>query len=359
MTQATDIPPFGQKGAYVFHAPAKVNLYLHVTGKRADGYHLLDSLVVFTDLCDWVSLTPNTKTPSDASSSPPISSSSLSSPLCIIEGEHAQDLIDAQHEHPDNSVIRAARMMADYFSQNTDSLIFHLHKNIPIKAGLGGGSSDGATTIRALCHFWGTAYDQAIKTPALWEIARTLGADVPMCLYGKPARIRGIGEHIDPVSITPPLYILLANPRIPCSTRTIFQDFAFDPIKNEEDNASTIPPIWEDFESLIAFLQTTRNDLTHIAVRHVPVIHDVLQALNALPQAHCARMSGSGSTCFALFPSHTDLKQAKEILVKQNPKWWIQETRTITHEHYSKSSCAFTSDSNERSFIDKDLSHNS
>ncbi len=187
-------------------APAKINLYLHITGKHADGYHLLDSLMVFTDIADAI-----TAEKADAIT-------------LRVSGEFADNSGDIS----DNIVIKAARALADSAGVKAGASI-SLQKNIPVGAGLGGGSSDAAATLRLLNTLWGINYSDE----KLAQIGLTLGADVPFCLYGRPAFVSGIGEVIGAAPDLPQFWILLANPRKVLSTKDVFTQSAIDFIKKQ------------------------------------------------------------------------------------------------------------------------------
>lgn len=267
-------------------APAKINLTLHVTGRRSDGYHLLDSLVVFADTGDVVTIHP---------------SRSLS--LSIV-GPYAADVPSG----PDNLVLRAARLTG------TSGAALTLNKRLPVAAGLGGGSSDAAAALRGLAEFGGLA----VPDPATQA---TLGADVPVCLLAKPSRMRGIGEILDPVSDVPPVWFVLANPGIALPTPQVFA--ALDQRCN-----APMPqhlPAWPDAPALIAWLAQMRNDLEPPAIGCAPVIGDVLAALAATEGCRLARMSGSGSSCFGLFEHQPAARRAAALLAARHPNWWITE----------------------------------
>ena len=290
-----------RKAGVAAFAPAKVNLWLRVTGRREDGYHLLDSLVVFAEAGDVVHVAP---------------AAALS---LLVDGPFAA----AVPEGEDNLVLRAATMLRDAAARHPHPLpqgegqgegVFtamganlHLTKALPPASGIGGGSSDAAATLRALTHLW--ALD-----PALGErIAPGLGADVPVCLRAEPCRMRGIGEVLEPVPTLPDCGIVLANPKIPLETRSVFA------ARGGPFSAPFPPGSWADAAALAAEIRAAGNDLRQAAISLCPAVADVLGALAALPGALCAEMSGSGATCFALFGSAAAARQAAATLPAA---WW-------------------------------------
>lgn len=259
-------------------APAKVNLTLHVTGQRADGYHLLDSLVVFADLGDHLTLTPG-----------PELSLNVTGPFA--EGVPGDDR---------NLVWRAA-VLAGWTGA------IHLDKHLPHGGGIGGGSSDAAAILRAL----GARHDASI-----------LGADVPVCLAAKATRMSGIGEQLAPVAQAPQWAAVLVNPGVHVPTPQVFKA-----LQDKTQAPMTDPPAggigdlpWLDW------LRQQRNDLEAPAIALCPVIQQVKEALSACAGAALVRMSGSGSTCFALFDSHPSAATAAARISTAHPGWWCVAT---------------------------------
>lgn len=268
-------------------APAKVNLALHVTGRRADGYHLLDTLVVFPDLGDRLSLSPG---------------EGLTFGL---SGPFAWALAD----EPDNLVLRAARALAGDRRLGTH---IALEKNLPVAAGLGGGSADAAAALRGLARLWGEG--QA----ALPGIAASLGADVPMCLASRPARAQGIGEHLSHLPRLPQAHLVLVNPGIPVPTAEVFQRLP------RADNPPLPEPAWSSFASFVVALAGARNDLEAPSIDRCPEIARVLSALGACKSCALARMSGSGATCFGLFERAAEAEAARARIRAAEPGWWAE-----------------------------------
>lgn len=272
-------------------APAKINLYLHVLGRRADGYHLIDSLIGFADIGDRLTARP---------------AAALSLEL---GGPEAAGLAGSG---PDNLVLRAARLLSDRALIRTGAAL-HLEKNLPVASGIGGGSSDAAAAMRALCRLWGVAIDEA----TLSRLGAGLGADVPVCLLAHAAWVGGIGEQVEPAPALPPAGIVLANPRTPLPTAAVFAAR-----RGRFGDAGRFAPMPQDAAGLAAALQSRGNQLTEAAVGRVPQIGRVLEALARLPGALIARMSGSGATCFALFADRTLAEAARTRLAAAEPLWW-------------------------------------
>ena len=264
-------------------APAKINLTLHVTGQRDDGYHLLDSLVVFAaDVGDRVRVMP-----ADAVS--------LEVTGPIAEGVPVDET---------NLVVKAANLFEL-------PVAITLEKHLPMAAGLGGGSSDAAATLFAMADLTGNTH--------LPEGAAELGADVRVCLARQAARMRGIGDEVQPVEGLPELFAVLANPGVEVSTPEVFAA-----LENKHNLAMPKRiPRWRGAWSALDWIAKQRNDLEDPARKIAPVIGDVLDALRALDGARFARMSGSGATCFALFEERAEADMAAEALSEAHPGWWV------------------------------------
>lgn len=272
-------------------APAKINLTLHVTGRRSDGYHLLDSLVAFADIGDEITAAPAPKT-----------SLTVSGPMA--EGVPT----DAS-----NLVVKAARHL-----DPNKSASLHLNKTLPPASGIGGGSSDAAATLRALSKLWNVP----LPTP---QDTLSLGADLPVCLRAVAQRMSGIGEDLALLPSLPPCDILLVNPGVHVATPSIFKALT------SRDNAP-MPrklPTWNSVQELAEWLNTQRNDLEEPAIKLAPVIEKVLEAL-AGTDALFSRMSGSGATCFALFPQDSlSAEKAAQEIKASHPDWWVQSGKLI------------------------------
>ena len=270
-------------------ARAKVNLWLNVVGRRADGFHLLDSLVAFTDLADGIEVAPASD----------LSLEIVGPGAAALEGDDVAD----------NLVLRAARLLAGRAGVAPRAAL-RLTKRIPVAAGLGGGSADAAATLRALVDLWRIAMPEE----ELFDLAASLGADVPMCLAGRPAMATGIGERLAPAPRLPDCAILLVNPGVALPTPAVFRarvgDFA---------PGLPIESGWPDLAAFAADLARRGNDLTAAAISLQPAVADVLDRLWRTDGVAHAAMSGSGATCFGLFASTDAAQRAASHLPDA---WW-------------------------------------
>ena len=280
-------------------APAKVNLYLHVIGRRADGYHLLDSLIAFADIGDTI-----TAAPADALA-------------LTVDGPEAAEIAGLGD---DNLVFRAARLLKERGRIEAGAAL-HLEKRLPAAGGIGGGSSDAAAVLRALSYLW----DRQLDNEALAALALELGADVPACLAARPVWVGGIGEELQPAPFLPAAGIVLANPRRPLLTADVFRRWA-----GPFSSAARFEPVPADAARLVAALNSRHNDLTEAAVALAPEIGAVLDRLVELPGALLARMSGSGATCFALFADRAAALAAGRALAAAEPGWWTAAGALLT-----------------------------
>jgi 4-diphosphocytidyl-2-C-methyl-D-erythritol kinase len=271
-------------------AAAKINLYLHITGRRADGYHFVDSLVGFADIGDR------------------LSARSAASLTLAVSGARAAELGAGE----DNLVLRAARLLAGHAGIAPNAAI-HLEKNLPVAAGLGGGSSDAAAALRALASLWRVTIGEA----ALRRLGLALGADLPICLHAGPSWVGGIGEEVEPAPDLPAAGILLVNPGRKLSTAAVFaaRDGPFGA-------PARFSPMPADAAGLAWALAPHGNDLTRAAIGLVPEIAAVLATLAGLGGALLARMSGSGASCFALFSDRATAEAARTQLAAARPQWW-------------------------------------
>jgi len=281
-------------------ARAKVNLYLHVTGRRADGYHLLDSLVVFAETGDLLRVDP-------------AAALSLS-----IDGPFAAGLRDM----PDNLVLRAAEGLRPLMNVRAGARLT-LTKNLPVASGIGGGSADAAAALLLLKAYW-TQTGGCVEPDSsmLAALALKLGADVPVCLHGRPCFMGGIGEEITPAIIPSGGHLLLVNPGLPTATPAIFK---------MRQGPFSAPARWDqatgerlrDASDLATLLAERRNDLTVPAIVAVPMIADVLEAIAALDGVLLARLSGSGATCFGLFADAEKAAAGAAKIRMRKPSWWV------------------------------------
>ena len=267
-------------------APAKVNLFLHVTGRRADGYHDLDSLAVFPGAADQ------------------LTAEAAAALTLDLVGPFGAGLAG----EPDNLVLRAARALAARAGIQAGARLV-LHKHLPVASGIGGGSADAAAALRVLSRLW----DVSLPDADMHAIASRLGADVPVCLASLPARMAGVGVCLGPAPALPPLGMVLVNPRVAVSTPAVFQARTgpFSPL-------ARLPQSWPDMDAMVAGLAETANDLEAPAARLCPEIAGVLAWLRAQPGCRLARMSGSGATCFGLFPPSASAAVARTAPAD----WW-------------------------------------
>jgi 4-diphosphocytidyl-2-C-methyl-D-erythritol kinase len=278
------------------HAPAKVNLALHVTGQRADGYHLLDTLVVFTRAGDRIRIRPAER---DSFS---------------IEGPYAHALAG----DGDNLVTRARDAVRERHGRH-DPVEIVLEKYLPIASGIGGGSSDAAATVRGLSRLWNLpSQDREIAVSML-----ALGADMPMCLAARTLRAQGVGEMLTPVASFPEVGMVLANPGVAVPTPTIFRALA-----DRCNPPLPALPHAPDFSALVDWLEGTRNDLEGAARSIAPEIDATFGALREAG-AVFARMSGSGATCFGLFASPAEAEAAAQTIAASQPAWYVKATTTL------------------------------
>jgi 4-diphosphocytidyl-2-C-methyl-D-erythritol kinase len=272
-------------------APAKVNLFLHVTGRRDDGYHLLDSLAVFGPVEDTLEAAP----------APTLSLS--------VEGPFGAALADES----DNLVLRAARALAEAMAGDGPrrGAALRLTKRLPVASGIGGGSADAAAALRLLDRLWGLGFG----AERLAVLAAALGADVPVCVRSRPTRMGGVGEELSPAPALPECGLLLANPGVALATAAVFRART----GGFSATAAALPRAWADAAGMARDLRALNNDLQAPAVALCPVVGEVLAALGALPGCLMARMSGSGATCFGLFANAAGAHRASDMLPAT---WW-------------------------------------
>jgi len=278
-------------------APAKVNLTLHVTGMRDDGYHLLDSLVVFADVGDELSATTT-----------PDLQLTLSGP-----GTNGVPTDGT------NLVMKAAEALRQ--ARNVDQgAAITLHKYLPTSAGIGGGSSDAATTLKILAQLW-----EVDPLPLDAPEVLALGADVPVCLRGpRPARMSGIGDVLADVGALPDAALVLVNPGVVVPTGAVFSGLA-----SKVNRAMRPMPEGLDFDGFVEWLTAQRNDLLGPALRIAPVIEDTLKKLRSMPQIAYASMSGSGATCFGIARNMSDARHVARALQLSFGDWWVAPAKIL------------------------------
>ncbi len=285
--------------AVVRVAPAKLNLTLRVVGRRADGYHELDSVVAFTALGDVVR------------------AHAADDITVALDGPFASALANAGPA-ADNLVLRAARALAGATAMARGARLT-LTKNLPIASGIGGGSADAAATLQALSALWGVTLERG----RLHALGLALGADLPVCLDGAPCRMQGIGETLRPLAGLAAAPVLLVNPGVPLAAAAVFRarTAAFS---TPLDAALAAPA---DAAALAALVRHGGNDLEAPARALLPAIGTVLEALRGAPGCLAAAMSGSGATCFGVFDRDETAALAAGYLRAAHPAWWVAPTR--------------------------------
>ncbi|WP_445220422.1 4-(cytidine 5'-diphospho)-2-C-methyl-D-erythritol kinase [Bradyrhizobium sp. Pa8] len=286
--------------ALIEEGRAKVNLSLRVVGRRADGYHDLESVVAFADCADQLTLEPGGELKLVATG-----------PLAAACGDTA-----------DNLVVKAARLLAEAVP-NLKLGAFALDKVLPVAAGIGGGSADAAAALRLLARLNNLSLDD----PRLQKVALATGADVPVCLVSRACDMTGVGEQLLPLAL-PSMPCVMVNPRVPVATKDVFQALG---LRNGEllVGATSVldAPAWPDEGASIAdwvdVLETVANDLEAPALRIEPVIGEVLEALRDSAGVKLARMSGSGATCFAIYGAANEAHAAAEKIRRDHPGWWV------------------------------------
>lgn len=275
---------------------AKLNLTLEVLGRRADGFHEIESLAAFASLGDEVELEPH------------------GALELKVEGPFAQAL------GGDNLILKAAKAALDMVPSLRLGR-FRLVKLLPVAAGLGGGSADAAAALRLIARANG-----GVPEAQLAELAPKLGSDVMVCLDSQPALIAGRGEKVEPVSGFPSCGVLLANPGLPLATEAVYAALRAAPLAAPPRHGAEKLDFQGDFAKLLDYARPRGNDLEAPAAQLVPAIRAVLAALVTLPAVGIARLSGSGPTCFALFVTEAEAKRAAATLAAEHPAWWIAAT---------------------------------
>lgn len=278
-------------------APAKVNLALHITGKRADGYHLMESLVAFSDIGDEIRIEP-------------AKNLSLS-----VEGKFAHLCGNVEN----NLVLKAAQLLQQVLSESQGAHIT-LIKHLPVGAGLGGGSSDAAMVAKMLLQFWAHIMPDTILIRHL----SALGADLAMCITAKPLIARGIGDEIEVLKAFPAIPILLVWPDTLLSTVDVYRRY-----QHEVRPIPSMPEATRDIHSLLQALAQTRNDLQHPAIACASHVAEALLALETLPQRPVVRMTGSGACCVAYFADASSADKAATYVEARYPHWWSKRASLL------------------------------
>ncbi|MCB2092117.1 MAG: 4-(cytidine 5'-diphospho)-2-C-methyl-D-erythritol kinase [Alphaproteobacteria bacterium] len=281
-------------------AAAKINLDLRITGRRDDGYHLLDSIVVFADIGDELTVERHKGLTLE-----------ISGPF--------SDGLDCG---PDNLIMKAAQL---FFKETAISpkVTFKLVKNLPVSSGIGGGSADAAAAIRLLLDL----YKPEISQQRIMELALEIGADVPVCLQSYSAQMCGIGERITPITIADDIYMLLVNPLKSVSTADVFKAYANSGQNFEREREIIKAPV--HIPLMLDILKDSTNSLEQAACAIESDIGEILKALDKTEGALISRMSGSGATCFSLYQTKEECTAAALKMRKFNKSWWVRETKII------------------------------
>ncbi|MGL9619705.1 4-(cytidine 5'-diphospho)-2-C-methyl-D-erythritol kinase [Bradyrhizobium sp. U531] len=286
--------------ALIEEGRAKVNLSLRVIGRRADGYHDLESVVAFADCADRLTLEPGGEL-----------RLATTGPLAAACGDTS-----------DNLVFKAAKLLAEAVP-NLKLGAFALDKVLPVAAGIGGGSADAAAALRLLARL----NDLSLDDPRLQKVALATGADVPVCLFSRACDMTGVGEQLLPLEL-PSMPCVMVNPRVPVATKDVFKELG---LRNGEllvgATAVLRAPAWPEqggsIADWVAVLEKVPNDLEAPALRIQPVIGEVLEALRASGGVKLARMSGSGATCFAIYGAANEAQAAADMIRREHPGWWV------------------------------------
>lgn len=279
-------------------AQAKVNLTLRVHGRRADGFHEIESLVVFAGVGDQLELSPG-------------GDLALST-----EGHFAEKLTD------NNLVLEAARMLCMH-CPGIRSGQFRLEKRLPVAAGLGGGSADAAAALRLLQRI----NAGKISTDEMFAVARELGSDVPACFASRSSMMRGRGEQLSPLSRSPELPAVLVNPRIELGAGEVYTAIDADPVSETFKPSTSVSAQFATIDDFVRFVRSTGNDLQPAAIKLAPAIDEVRSSITETEGCLAAQMSGSGPTCFGLYRTHDEARAAAQSLVRRHPDWWVVATQ--------------------------------
>ena len=309
-------------------APAKINLSLRIVGKREDGYHLLESLVVFAKYGDEIEVQPAKELSleiigefADALQNEPKEKNLVWRAAVALRRHCEEALADAAIQKSEENKGWIASCHATLAVRNAEVVRsgakITLTKNLPIGSGIGGGSADAAATLKALCQLW----KLDISPEELAEIGLKLGSDVPVCLYGKPAIMRGIGEIITPALPPAQKYIVLLNPLISLSTAEVFSSLR-EGVADEAIHKTN-----KDWIASASLRNDESNDLQPAAISKLPIIAEMLGSIKVTKNCKFAQMSGSGATCFGLYEIEIDAKNAAENLRKKYPQMWCVATR--------------------------------
>lgn len=305
------MPPLNE-GAAFEAAPAKVNLWLHVLGRRADGYHALDSLIVFADFGERVSAAAAT-----------VDTLEITGPEGAALRDEATRAPNAPNAPGRNLVLRAAENFRSRFGGG--HWAFTLEKHIPVAAGLGGGSADAAATLRLLARL----HEIDPADPALASIAGELGADVPVCLASRSSLVGGIGERLAPAEGLDGHWLVIVNPRVALPTTEVFRALDADPVGIDAPAPEAMrltPAAWR------ARIATARNDLAPPAMARAPVVTEAIDLIAGTAKCLAARMTGSGASVFGLYAGEDDARTARDRIATAQPDWWARAAQIASHD---------------------------
>ncbi len=287
-------------------APAKINLNLYITARRSDGYHTLNSYVTFADVGDVVEITPNDQLRFE------------------ITGQFAKSF-NGLDRFENNLVVRAALGLTKLVNKQPNVKIM-LEKNLPLGAGLGGGSADAAAVVWGLLRYWDIAVRDVERLDAF---LLSLGADIPVCFASCDAHVRGIGDVIGNAPLLPEIPIVLIHPNKHCDTARIFSA-----ITQYNPDPPPLPRYFEDRDACFDYLMRGENMMQHAAIALIPEIQSALNALQAHMGCRFVRMSGSGSACFGIFEDEQTAQIAAHDLAQHNPDWWVKSAWLGRTERY-------------------------
>lgn len=288
-------------------ARAKVNLTLEIKGRREDGYHELESVVLFADFGDQIAY-----------------SFDQTGFKLNVDGPFGASC----QNFTDSNLIKTATEAFCASVGTTATGLFHLTKNLPIAAGIGGGSADAAATLRLLVAEQAETMRLTVPDDILVKLipmARQIGADVPVCLFSQAAFMSGVGEKLHLLGEIDPIPAVLVNPLLPLSTREVFLQLNAQPLKCQPE--PPVIPAFYDMDSALSYAYARKNDLEQPAKKLLPCIGDILDTLRQAPGATLVRLSGSGPTCFALFREQANAEAAAINIEAAHPEWWVQATR--------------------------------
>ena len=286
-----------EPSSFIARAPAKINLTLHIPRRREDGWHEIESLVVFAGTADRLTLRPDAE---------------LS---LFVDGPTAPNA----GANDDNLVLRVARALVER-APGLRTGAFHLTKRLPVAAGIGGGSSDAAAALRLLAR----ANHLSLDDPRVMAAAAECGSDIPVCLHARARMMRGRGEILGPLMKLPPLFAVLVNPGVPLETKSVFARIGL--ARGEALDFGKHPDLGEApaHDALFAALKHARNDMEDAASVLAPIVGHCLAVLSAARGMKLARMSGSGATCFALFEDCRAAATAAKVIRRDHPEWWVK-----------------------------------